>query len=261
MKESSKYRVGEFSKKTGLSIRTLHYYDEIGLLKPERDTSSGHRIYTYQDLLTLQKIMNLKFVGYGLEEITQMLHESSFTISLNETLTLHMNQLEQNKEAIDRSLQSMKRVAALVQKEGKVDSSILFSLVQHMQTEDKQKDWMEKNQLSDWVDYLSNKTEDEKKSLDLSTVQVYKEIKQLCGMPVEKPEVQAVIQRYLEASLAHTGKEVIESIPAKNLGELDFNELEKIAPSPLTEAEEEWLGQALEYYMIQVGGDWRSRLY
>ena len=42
---------------------------------------------------------------------------------------------------------------------------------------------------------------------------------------------------------------------------LDFTELKEIAPSPLTEEEEEWLGQALEYYMIQVGGGWRSRLY
>ena len=261
MKESNKYAIGEFSEKTGLSIRTLHYYDEIGILKPERDTTSGHRIYTFQDLLTLQKIMNLKFVGYSLEEITQMLHEPSFAIDFSETLTLHLKQLEHNKESIEKSITAIKRVITLMREEGEVDSSILFSLIQNMQTEQMQRDWMEKNELSEWGEFLSNQSEEERTSLDLSTVQVYKEIKQLYGMPVEKHEVQALIQRYLEASLAYVGKKVIESIPRKNLEVLDFTELKEIAPSPLTEEEEEWLGQALEYYMIQVGGDWRSRLY
>src|SRR5690625_6506215 len=157
MKESNKYRIGEFAEKAGLSIRTLHYYDEIGILQPERDTTSRHRIYTYQDLLTLQKIMSLKFVGYGLEEITHMLSESSFTIDLNETLTLHINQLEQKKERIDKSLRDIKRVTKFIQEEGEVDSSILFSLVHDMQTEYKQRVWTEKNKLSDWAEYLTNK--------------------------------------------------------------------------------------------------------
>lgn len=261
MKESNKYTIGVFSEKTGLSIRTLHYYDEIGILKPIRDLSSGHRIYTYEDLITLQKIMNLKFVGYSLEEITHMLHISSFTIDLNETLALHLKQLEQHKESIEKSLTAIKRVIQLTQEEGEVDSSILFSLIQYIQTEHIQREWMEKNQLTDWVGYLSNKSEEEKNSLDLSTVQVYKEIKQLYGTPVEKPEAQALIQKYLETSLTYIGKDVIERIPGKNLKMIDFNEIKEVAPSPLTAEEEEWLGQALEYYMIQVNGDWRSKLY
>ena len=260
MKESNKYRVGEFSEKAGISIRTLHYYDEIGILKPERDTTSGHRIYTYQDLLTLQKIMSLKFVGYGLEEIAHMLAESNFTIDLNETLTLHIKQLEQNRVGIDRSLRAIRRVAKLMQEEGEIDSSILFSHIQYMQTEHKQREWMEKHQLSDVMEELSNKSEEEIIAMDLSSVQVHKEIKQLYDTPVEKPEVQALIQRYLKASSAYIGKEMIESIPERNVDEVDFAELKKIVPSPFTEEEEEWINKAIEYYMEQVNGDWRSKL-
>lgn len=261
MKDTNKYAIGQFSERTGLSIRTLQYYDEIGILKPERDTTSGHRIYTYQDLLTLQKIMNLKFVGYSLDEIKQMLQERSFSIDLNETLSLHLKYLEQKQESIEQSLTAIQRVMKVIEEEGEIDSSILFSLIQNMQTEHMQKDWMERNQLSDWGEYLSHKSEEEKHSIDTSTVQVYKEIKKLCGMPVEKPEVQAVIQKYLETSLMYIGKDTIESIPEKNVDVSDFSELKEIAPSPLTEKEEEWLGQALEHYMLQVDGDWRSKLY
>ncbi len=59
MNTDKKFSIGEFSKKTGIPIPTLHYYDEIGLLQPEKNPSSGHRIYKYQDIITLQK--NYKF--------------------------------------------------------------------------------------------------------------------------------------------------------------------------------------------------------
>ena len=45
MSKKEGYSIGEFSKRTGISIRTLQYYDELGLLKPEKNISSGHRVY------------------------------------------------------------------------------------------------------------------------------------------------------------------------------------------------------------------------
>jgi DNA-binding transcriptional MerR regulator len=82
MDQGSKFSIGQFSEKTGISIRTLHYYDEIGLLKPEKHPSSGHRIYTRKDILTLEKIISLKFLGYSLDKITNLLNESSFTVNI-----------------------------------------------------------------------------------------------------------------------------------------------------------------------------------
>ena len=61
MNNNNKFSIGEFSEKTGIPIPTLHYYDEIGLLRPEKNPSSGHRIYNYQDIIILQKIISLKF--------------------------------------------------------------------------------------------------------------------------------------------------------------------------------------------------------
>lgn len=69
MSNNRTYSIGEFSTRTGTSIRTLHYYDEIGLLKAEKHPRSGHRQYTAQDVLTLQKIVGFKFSGYNLEQI------------------------------------------------------------------------------------------------------------------------------------------------------------------------------------------------
>ena len=57
------WKVGELAERTGLSVRTLHYYDEIGLLSPSRRTAAGHRLYTAGDVVRLQQIRSLKQPG------------------------------------------------------------------------------------------------------------------------------------------------------------------------------------------------------
>jgi DNA-binding transcriptional MerR regulator len=63
------YRTGEFACKAEVSERTLRYYDKVGLLSPSQYTEAGHRLYTDADLLSLQQILALKFLGFSLEEI------------------------------------------------------------------------------------------------------------------------------------------------------------------------------------------------
>jgi DNA-binding transcriptional MerR regulator len=68
-------KVGELAKATGLSVRTLHYYDEIGLLSPSHRTRSGHRLYTAADIERLQRIMSLRQLGLRLEEIQGVIED------------------------------------------------------------------------------------------------------------------------------------------------------------------------------------------
>lgn len=57
------YSIGQVSKMTKLSIRTLRYYDEIGLLHPSAHTEGNHRLYTEKDVVILRKIQFLKKLG------------------------------------------------------------------------------------------------------------------------------------------------------------------------------------------------------
>ncbi len=68
---ASVWKVGELAGRTGLSVRALHYYEEIGLLLPSRRTGSGHRLYSAEDVLRLQRIVSLRSLGFTLEEIRQ----------------------------------------------------------------------------------------------------------------------------------------------------------------------------------------------
>ncbi|WP_202746788.1 MerR family transcriptional regulator [Clostridium rhizosphaerae] len=72
------WKVGELSRLTGITIRTLHHYDEIGLLSPSGHTDSGHRLYSESDIVKLQQIMSLKQLGFALDEIKQMFERSDY---------------------------------------------------------------------------------------------------------------------------------------------------------------------------------------
>ncbi|MFX3633159.1 MAG: MerR family transcriptional regulator [Candidatus Pristimantibacillus sp.] len=67
------YTIGQLSKKTNISIRTLRYYDELGLLKPARVADSGYRYYSYEELRLLQHITALKELGFTLASIKELL--------------------------------------------------------------------------------------------------------------------------------------------------------------------------------------------
>ncbi|MCG7332289.1 MerR family transcriptional regulator [Salinicoccus roseus] len=69
------WKVGEVAELTGLTIRTLRYYDQICLFSPSQYTESGHRLYTKADLIRLQPILSLKQMGMSLEEIQLLLSE------------------------------------------------------------------------------------------------------------------------------------------------------------------------------------------
>lgn len=70
--------VSQIAKLTGISIRTLQYYDEIGLLKPSELTSSGYRLYDDEALQTLQQILFFKELGFRLKEIKEILEKPDF---------------------------------------------------------------------------------------------------------------------------------------------------------------------------------------
>ena len=74
------YRVGEFAALTGVSIRTLHHYDRIDLLRPSARSESGYRLYAEADLLRLQQILTLRYLGFQLAQIRDLLARPDFDL-------------------------------------------------------------------------------------------------------------------------------------------------------------------------------------
>lgn len=65
--------IGELAERTGLSLRTIRHYDEVGLLKPSGRSDGGFRLYSADDLSRLMVIRRMKPLGFSLEEMTELL--------------------------------------------------------------------------------------------------------------------------------------------------------------------------------------------
>jgi len=74
------YRIKQLAELAGISVRTLHHYDRIGLLRPESHTGSGYRQYGEASVLRLQQIMFFREVGFNLEDIEKILSRPGFDV-------------------------------------------------------------------------------------------------------------------------------------------------------------------------------------
>nr|MDJ0590242.1 MerR family transcriptional regulator [Pleurocapsa sp. MO_226.B13] len=122
-------KIGELAKQTGLSIRTLHYYDEIGLLSPSCRTDVGYRLYSNQDIIRLQQIVSLRQLGFSLKEIGECLKNPDF--SLQQTIDLHRARVREQM-ALSRNL--LKRLDAISTELETKRSVAVENLIQVMET-------------------------------------------------------------------------------------------------------------------------------
>nr|BFF01999.1 MerR family transcriptional regulator [Streptoalloteichus tenebrarius] len=95
--------MGELARASGMTVRTLHHYDEIGLVEPSERTSSGHRRYTSADVRRLYRVRALRSMGVPLEEIRRALSERTDDVmSLREVLTHQLDQLDAEARRVRR---------------------------------------------------------------------------------------------------------------------------------------------------------------
>jgi len=121
---SNARRVGELAAATGLTVRTLHYYEEIGLLVPSGRTNAGHRRYDDADVARLYRICLLRRLGLPLAEISRALDDSAW--SLRAAMAAHLGELDRQLEAAGRS---RTRLAVLLDSAGATDDGLSDELL------------------------------------------------------------------------------------------------------------------------------------
>ena len=97
--------VKEVSDLTGISVRTLHYYDEIGLLKPTKCSEAGYRLYDDKALELLQQILFFREFDMPLKEIKSIMDNPR--LDKNQILTSQKKMLELKKERLQRLISSI----------------------------------------------------------------------------------------------------------------------------------------------------------
>ncbi|HDX9590054.1 TPA: MerR family transcriptional regulator [Bacillus pseudomycoides] len=120
--------IQQLTKETSVTVRTLRYYDQIGLLEPSGKTEGGHRLYSERDVLKLQQILFLKEMGFALKEITNMLETES--VNVKEFLQQQLLFVREEQQKFSRMEKMLQAILYSNELEGELNWDIIFELMQ-----------------------------------------------------------------------------------------------------------------------------------
>lgn len=187
------YTITEFSTKTGVSNRTLRFYEELGLLMPKDRNTSGHRIYGMDELSRLQFIQSLKFIGYSLQEIKELIDTKQFNAgSFKDSLAFQRKIMIEKKAEIEDALNTIDKLDRLFDDGHDMHSDFITSIIYADANKDKQSEWFRNNFDSKLVSPESSDFDAEE--MEAVWLDLQKDIQKLMNenVPPESEHAQAI---------------------------------------------------------------------
>lgn len=134
------YKVRAFAKLAGVTVRALHHYDRLGLLKPNRRTGSSYRLYSERDLARLEEIVVLKFLGIPLKEIRPLLDQQS---GLAEALRRQQRVLREKRQQLEQAMTTIAAAERSVRSDTGPDWALFRHVIQEIEMQN-ETEWSKK---------------------------------------------------------------------------------------------------------------------
>ncbi|HEY1186319.1 MAG TPA: MerR family transcriptional regulator [Gemmata sp.] len=132
MPDQPRWKVGELAARTGLTVRTLHHYDTIGLLVPSDRTGSahgsGHRLYTAADVTKLHQIICLKQLGFGLEQVREYMTRADY--DPRAVVRLHLAKVRARAAELDRLGDRLQSLSETLDAAGDVSAETFLETIE-----------------------------------------------------------------------------------------------------------------------------------
>lgn len=194
------YKVGELAQLAGVSVRTLHHYEAIGLLVPSARTASDHRLYGRDDLSRLVKITALTSLGFTLQHIGGMLDDRYSVAELVEQHLQRARELAAEQAAIVARLEQLHARLA----RGPDDLDTLFDTMEAMKMIES---YYTKEQLEQLAKRREELGDDAIEKVQREWQELFAKIRELIdrGVPPAAPEAQAIATRANELVAMFTG--------------------------------------------------------
>ena len=133
------YRVAEFARLAGVSVRALRHYERLGLLTPRR-TDAGYRAYTARDLESLEQIVALKFIGIPLRQIPIV--RRAATGALARALTAQRDALEAKRRQLARAIDAIAEAEAILRAGRQADVALYKRIIEVIEMQNDEREWM-----------------------------------------------------------------------------------------------------------------------
>lgn len=153
--------VGELAKKMNVSVRTIQYYDQIGLLSPSGFTEGGRRLYSMKDYMTLYQIISLKEFGFSLNEIKKRLMPADSVEEIEEYLMSQENNIQKQIKILEKKYELINKFINEIKKINEIDWELFVEILSLLRNEDENY-WIVKYFDKDVFEKIKNKHTEEK---------------------------------------------------------------------------------------------------
>lgn len=131
------YRAKEFAELAGVTVRALHHYDRLGLLRPKQRSEAGYRLYSMRDFARLEQLVVLKFLGIPLKQIRALLESEA---NLAGALQRQLDVLVEKRLQLDRAIRAIGNAQRSLQSRNEPDWKLFQLIVREIEMQ-KQMEW------------------------------------------------------------------------------------------------------------------------
>jgi DNA-binding transcriptional MerR regulator len=234
------YRVKEVAAMAGVSVRTLHHYDQIGLLKPESVSDAGYRLYSDRDLARLQQILFFKELGFSLRQTKAIIDNPGF--DRVQALKAHRKMLIEQRNRLDRLVETVERTIESVEEGTKMSAKEIFQGFDMAEIEAQRKKyakeveerWGGSEAYEESKRRASAYTADDWARLTKRSAEIYEEFINLMDRSPEDPAVQEVVEKwrqYITESFYNCTPEILRGLGEMYVSDSRFTEnIDKAKP-------------------------------
>lgn len=214
------YKIKDIADIANISVRTLHHYDKIDLLKPEAISSSGYRLYSDQSLETLQQILFYKEIGCSLQQIKSILESPDF--DRKRALLQHKDLLKKKKERLEEMIQTIDQTLLIIEGGGTMNKEEMFEGFDMSEIEHYQKKYAKEAQelygkkiVDETLKRTTKYSKDEWKSITKTQEAIYQTLIEGMSHGPDDPQVQQAVaswQKYITDNFYDCTLEILRGL-------------------------------------------------
>ena len=201
------YRIGELAARVGVSVRTLHHYDRLGLVQPSARSEAGYRLYGEPDFLRLQQVLTLRCLGFPLRRIRDVLDSEEFDVAAS--LRVQRIALRERIEELQRVESTIEDALAAHEHSGTWDWNLVLTAAEaagNSSGGNVMEKYYTPEQMAQFAELRAETPPEEIEAVEHEWTALLADVRASRGLDPAIPEARALVERWdalQERTMAH----------------------------------------------------------